>query len=238
MTQGVEKWLSAAGRSIDMRLSYLSTVSLLAVVFSTLEDGDCAHPGTSGEKSVRQGSSNSPSHGEPLSKKPSLKKDIREDTDMPGGAGDLMEIDKEPLPSKEKPTVLGISREAVDGNTRDDKPGGAGDPMELEEEPLPAKKKPKVLGINREAFDGNLLDDKYKLTETLTAEQWNELLEKFWDEGKELEDNVSIIFYTLNYDEDRRLGMLKKALEGAFKGKLGYLFTAMCHLAYVPDTPK
>lgn len=56
-----------------------------------------------------------------------------------------------------------------------------------------------------------------------------------WVEGEERGEDVSIIAYTVKYEDRKRLGMLKEALEDKPEGKLEYLFTAMCHPAYVPD---
>lgn len=65
----------------------------------------------------------------------------------------------------------------------------------------------------------------------LSAEHWNELLEKRWEGDG---DNAIHLYYTLHYKEGRRLAMLKEALDK----KLDYLFAAMIDPAYVPRVPK
>ncbi len=72
------------------------------------------------------------------------------------------------------------------------------------------------------------------MTKDLSTEEWNKLIESLWVEGGDYEKNISIVYYTLNYDEDRRLEMLDEAL----RNNLEYLFVGMRDLVYVPRTPR
>lgn len=108
--------------------------------------------------------------------------------------------------------------------------------IELESLTSPTAERLGVLRVSKEEF--NKLDEnkKRELTKDLSAENWNELLEKFWAAGEdeENEKNISILYYALQHDEERRLEMLKEALNNDLK----YLFMGMSDLVYVPDTPR
>ncbi len=111
---------------------------------------------------------------------------------------------------------------------------GSLDVIEIAETPLLGVAGPKVLMMDRVEFEGLDKDRKMELTKDLTAGDWNELLGKLWVEEEDYEKNVSIMCYTLQYAEGRRLEMFEEALTA----KLDHLFAAMCGLAYVPRNPK
>lgn len=70
------------------------------------------------------------------------------------------------------------------------------------------KDEPKVLRMNRVEFTGLDKDKKIELTKDLSAEEWNILIGSFRDDDEDYEENVSITYYTLNYTDERWLGML------------------------------
>ena len=95
-----------------MQLSYLQTVSLLAVVLPKLNEGDCARLELSEEK-VAQSSLHYYSHGKPVSERPSLGKDVGKDVErMPKNSKDSLDINEEVLPAKKSSKVLGMDRNA------------------------------------------------------------------------------------------------------------------------------
>lgn len=106
-----------------MRPPCLTVVSILDVIFSTLSEGECAHPEL-GESKVAQDVLRPRSNGQPESElnRPVHTGNVeRKFERIAGDAEDVVKIDEVTSPDGEGPKVLGMDREASAELDRDRK---------------------------------------------------------------------------------------------------------------------
>lgn len=91
---------------------------------------------------------------------------------------------------------------------------------------------PTILGRRKESIEGLEHDTREKLTKDLTAQQWNELLSKWYDKEQESLD-PKYGFYTMQLSDEKRVMLMREA----FEENLHFLFTTMAVHAYTPHSP-